>query len=164
MRLLLTSEVHRPVDSGVEIAASPDSHRPEPWLWDLEIRRQSRFTSSARTGSDVTVRVLEGPLLGSGANRHLRLRHHRRDIAAQVDTIDTTGTIRLDRPQHEIWILVGVTGVVFEGRRRIGPADALILEGEDPSHIELVSADLANIRIARFRLRRSDGADLRWVP
>lgn len=164
MRLLLTREVHRPVDSGAEIAASPDSRRPEPWLWDLHIRRQSQFAPSGRAGADVAVRVVEGPLLEWGANRHLRLRHHRRDIAAEVDMINAVGTMCFDRPQQEMWILVGITGLVFEGGRRIGPGDALILEGDDPSLIELVSADLANVRIARFRLRRKVGADLRWVP
>ncbi|MFE7417639.1 hypothetical protein [Rhodococcus sp. NPDC057529] len=78
--------------------------------------------------------------------------------------IDAVGTMCFDRPQQEMWILVGITGLVYEGGRRIGPGDALILEGDDPSLVELVSADHANIRIARFRLRRTAGSDLRWVP
>lgn len=166
MRLLLTGDAHRAVGDGLEIAASPDSVRPEPWKWSLTMLEPSQCAGvNGASDVDVVQLALAPYPLGQGGGRCLQLRHSRKDITAGVDTVDITAPVRLERPAREIWILVGLAGTASEGRRRITPADALVLEGDDPTHVEMTAHGCEHASLARFRLsNRTIDADLRWVP
>jgi len=109
------------------------------------------------------VSVLEGPTIDD-EGWHLQARCHRPEVAVETDTFEVTGILSFNRPSHEIWIFVGIEGAVSEGRRRISPGDALVLEGDDPSRIELVNDGRPDATLARIRFRRRNGVDLRWVP
>lgn len=152
MRLLLRANAHRPVDAGLEVAASPDTPtRPEPWRWNL--------------------RLLDG-LPGDGAAA-IALETDSPWAALVVDTDPTAvrpdvsvvtldGTCRVERPEDDLLALVVTSGsALIEGRHALAPGDAMVLTGEDPLSVDATGTDGTMILV---RLSSSDGSAVAWVP
>ncbi len=156
MRLLLDRRAHRRVHGGLEIAASPDSCRPEPWLWDIGFHDEAE--ASTRRHDDQ--RVEKVPVDG---HRELLLRYHSGAISADVGTIDILDRRRFHRETRELVVLIGVSGTAREGCRHLTRDDALIVEGDDPTTFDMHAVD-GTAALAYVRLRRRTGRDLRWVP
>ena len=154
MRLLLRANAHRPVDGGVEVAASPDTPtRPEPWSWH--------------------VRLLADATCAEGAARSVRLRAGGRWEAVAVDVdpevvtpelslVDLAGTTQVDRDEDDLVALVVATGsVLVEGRHALLPGDAMVLTGDDPLTVSATGSDgtLALVRLSSVR-----EPSVGWVP
>ena len=162
MRLLLRQEVHRPCAAGHEIAAGPDSPRRERWLWDVRLYTARPGTEE---GVSTSVRELPPPAPpGLETARYVGVRHRTGVIEAAVESLKISGSHRFERAGGELWVLLCQAGILTEGRRTVGPGDALILEGDDPLTVRVSSAGGRPASVVLVRLSRADGSNLRWVP
>lgn len=158
MRLLLDHQAHRYLEDGVEIAASPDSRRPEPWLWNVGFSERPESERHLRAG----LHMLTLPTSIGG--QQLWVRYQSDDISAVLGTLDVHGEQTIERNGHEMVILVGLDGLLHEDRRVVGPGDALVVEGTDPLRIDVTSVGDTPAVVACIRLARHTGMDLRWIP
>jgi hypothetical protein len=159
MRLLLRANTHRRIDGGWEVAASPDTPGRERWQW------QVRLLDAAYGPADVPPprahRVTE--LLAPGLALEVVAVPGQVTPAVEVIGLDAPSVV--DRERDEIVVLLACDGqVLVEDRHLLSDEDALVLAGDDPLGVSVLSPRGARSRVAVVRLRPAEGRVLAWVP
>lgn len=140
------------------VAGGPDTAGREAWLWDLSVER---VLADQQDGGPGCLEIANT----SGAEG-LRLRFDERQVAAELTpmTIPSERTIALERSENELVVIVSQRGRLKEGTRVLDPGDVLVVEGDDPVDVNLVSLDGRPVALSIGRLHRHDGRSLRWMP
>jgi hypothetical protein len=140
------------------VAGGPDTAGREAWLWDLSVEK---FLGDQQ---DDCLGCLE--VANTNGGDGLRLRYDERQLAAQLApvTILPERLVALERSEKELVVIVSQSGRVQEGTRVLDPGDVLVVEGEDPAEVDLVTVGAGPAVLSIGRLHRHDGRSLRWMP
>ncbi|MFJ2568349.1 hypothetical protein ACIP6V_15365 [Streptomyces sp. NPDC088770] len=178
MRLLLRANAHRQVDGGCrEVAAAPDTPRRETWQWQVRLLAQGHGPTTAPLpgARRVTETLPDGAVLEVAADPAA--------VTARVEVLDPGAGTIVDRAEDDVLVLVSTGGrLLVEGRHLLADADAMVLAGDDPLHVDVrhpdgpaccdgpvsgddpVSCDGPDARVAVVRLGSARGRTLSWVP
>jgi hypothetical protein len=156
MRLILRGAASRLGGTGsLVVSSSPDSLARQPWQWDVRVARKPIGQATEHDGAGIGrhfVCVRVDPELVSA------------ELTTECYDPEPGRTVRVERPADELWLAVVETGAFRHGPADVVPGDVLVWEGDDPVRIDLTSVDGGPVTLALARLRRTDGAALRWVP
>lgn len=162
MRLLLRAGSHRPLDGGVEVAASPDTPRREAWQWHVRVTDGHESPDEPEQPAERL--TLSLPRAG-GRPSTLEVGCDPRAIAAKAEVVISGDPVVLERDVHEVTVLVvGQGGVRVEGRHLLHELDAMVLEGDDPLRPELERVGEQPTSVAVVRLRSTGSQPISWVP
>lgn len=180
MRLLLRADAHRPVDGGIEVAASPDTPRREAWQWHVRVvddrtavggggdgaSNPSAHRQNGRAeGAPVGPKVVTVALPRSGSNSLLEIATDARAVAATAEVVIAGDPVTLDRDEREVVVMiVGQGRARIEGRHSLGELDALVLEGDDPLSVTVEREGEAPTSVGVVRLRSAGERAIGWVP
>jgi hypothetical protein len=160
--LLLRAGAHRPVDGGVEVAASPDTPRREAWQWHVRVLEGR--SGHGEEQADVERLTLSLPRSG-GLPAVLEVSCDPDAAAARAEVVISGEPVTLERDVHEVTVLVvGQGGVRVEGRHLLHELDAMVLEGDDPLRPELERVGEEPTSVAVVRLRSTASQPISWVP
>lgn len=162
MRLLLRAGSHRPVDGGLEVAASPDTPRRESWQWQVRVLEPHAGQGGDRP--DAERLVLNLPR-SAGATSPLEVCCDPAAVAAKAEVVICGDEVTIDRDVHEVTVLVVGQGEArIEGRHLLRELDAMVLEGDDPLRPGLERAGDEPTSVAVVRLRSQGTQPISWVP
>lgn len=168
MRLLLRANAHRVAGPYCrEVAASPDTDRPEPWRWHVRLHtggRDDEDPPSPGTGRRV-LRLTDGAALEAVTDPSA--------VTAEVHVLGDgdNGSDRhgggeqlVERGPGDVVVLLAWGGtVVVEERHTLAEGDALVLAGDDdPLAVGVRREETADCAVVR--LGPADGGALGWVP
>ena len=158
MRLLVRANSHRHVAADViEVASSPDTPKREGWLWSVRIGGQGPLDDRAE-GAEVV--QLADELNPAGT---VVLAYDPSVVEGALERFDLeSGPVRRDR--REVAVLVAATGALVEGRLRLRPGDAMVLEGDDAMEVSVEGVEGGSPRVVVARLGYVDGSRMAWVP
>ncbi len=160
MRLLLRANAHRRVDVGAwEVAASPDTHHRERWLWQVRLLiDRNRPSHTPLPQAHRVARSLPGGAVLEVAADPLA-------VMTTVEVGEPGASSTVDRVQDEVVVLVACGGqVLVESRHLLADRDAMVLAGDDPFSVSVRHPQGSRSRAAVVRLRSAEGRALGWVP
>lgn len=176
MRLLLRADAHRPVDGGIEVAASPDTPRREAWQWYVRVvddrvgggdehdETAPRHNGRPQGGVN-SPKLVSVTLPRAGSSSVLEVATDAVAVTATAEVVITGEPLTLERDRREVVVLIVGQGCArVEGRHSLGELDALVLEGDDPLSVTLERGGEASTSVGVVRLRSADERDIGWVP
>jgi redox-sensitive bicupin YhaK (pirin superfamily) len=154
MRLLLRASAHRPVDDGVEVAASPDTPtRPDPWTWQLRLLHQDPGPGAA---------AAVAPLPAGTPWEAVAVDTDPAVVTPDLTVSALAGTTHVTREEADLVALVVTAGsALVEGRHALAAGDAMILTGDDPLALDATGTDATLVLVRLSSPRR---APIGWVP
>ena len=154
MRLLLRANAHRPVDGGVEVAASPDTPtRPDPWAWQIRLHDDALATDAGGT------RVALGPGGRWGA---LQVDSDPALVRHELEVLRLDGSTEVSRDEADLVALVVTDGsALVEDRHALATGDAMVFTGDDPLTVRTTAP---GGEVVLVRLRPVTDVEVGWVP